>query len=181
MNTLQPRARSLEPSSLRRGWVALGALGLASFAVAGCGFKLRGPAPMPFRKLYSGFARNSAIGAELRSLIRVSSDTVVVDRLEEADARLEVLLERREREIVAFTSTGRPREYQLRLRVRVRVLDARGVEWMPPTELVLRREITSSDIEVVNRAQEEELLYREMESDYVQQLLRRLAALKPLS
>jgi LPS-assembly lipoprotein len=50
---------------------------------------------------------------------------------------------------------------------------------MPATELVLRREITSSDIEVVNRAQEEELLFREMESDFVQQLLRRLSALKP--
>ena len=134
---------------------------------------------MPFRKLHSGFARSSAIGSELRSLIRVSSDTVVVERIEEADARLEVLLERREREIVAFTSTGRPREYQLRLRVRVRLLDARGRQWMAPTEMMLRRDITSSDIEVVNRAQEEELLFREMESDYVQQLLRRLSALKP--
>ena len=61
----------------------------------------------------------------------------------------------------------------------VRVTDAKGLEWMPATELVLRREITSSDIEVVNRAQEEELLFREMESDFVQQLLRRLSALKP--
>lgn len=154
--------------------------GLAVLPLApGCGFKLRGSAQLPFRRLHSGFARNSAIGAELRSLIRVSSDTVVVDRIEEADARLEVMLERREREIVAFTSTGRPREYQLRLRVRVRLLDAKGIEWMPPNELLLRREITSSDIEVVNRAQEEELLFREMESDFVQQLLRRLSALKP--
>jgi LPS-assembly lipoprotein len=109
----------------------------------------------------------------------VNSDTTIVERVDEADARLEVLYERREREIVGFTGTGRPREYQLRLRIRVRVTDAKGLEWMPATELVLRREITSSDIEVVNRAQEEELLFREMESDFVQQLLRRLSALKP--
>lgn len=154
---------------------------MAAASLSACGFQLRGNAQMPFRKLYSGFARGSAIGAELRSLIRVSSDTVIVDRIDEADAKLEVLFERREREIVAFTSTGRPREYQLRLRVSVRLVDARGLEWMPPNEMMLRRDITSSDIEVINRAQEEELLYREMESDYVQQLLRRLSALKPQS
>ncbi|MFP5407262.1 MAG: LPS assembly lipoprotein LptE, partial [Gammaproteobacteria bacterium] len=34
--------------------------------------------------------------------------------------------------------------------------------------------------EVVAKQQEEELLYREMQSDLVQQLLRRLAAIKPL-
>jgi len=140
---------------------------------------LRGSAQLPFRRLYSGFSRNSPIGAELRSLIRVSSDTVIVERIEEADARLEVLSERREREIVAFTSTGRPREYQLRLRIRIRVTDSKGLEWMPPAELLLRRELTSSDLEVVSRAQEEELLMREMELEFVQLLLRRLAALKP--
>lgn len=157
------------------GLVLLASLG----PLTGCGFQLRGQAPLPFRRLYSGFARNSAIGAELRSLIRVSSDTVVVDRIDDADARLEVLLERREREIIAFTSTGRPREFQLRLRVRFRLLDARGAEWLGPTELLLRREIISSDVDVVSKQQEEEMLHREMETDVVQQLLRRLAAVKP--
>jgi LPS-assembly lipoprotein len=159
---------------------AVAALGLSGCGLlAGCGFQLRGAAQLPFGKLYSGFPKGSAIGAELRSLIRVSSNTIVVERIEEADARLEVLSERREREIVAFTSTGRPREFQLRLRIRVRVTDAKGAEWMPPAELLLRREITSSDLEVVSRAQEEALLMREMESEFVNQLLRRLAALKP--
>lgn len=173
------RAAPTLPASAYRRVLLAGSVALVG--LAGCGFQLRGAAQLPFRKLYSGFARNSAIGSELRALIRVNSDTIIVDRVDEADARLEVLLERREREIVGFTSTGRPREYQLRLRIRIRVTDAKGVEWMPATELVLRREITSSDIEVVNRAQEEELLFREMESDFVQQLLRRLSALKPRS
>ncbi len=175
---MTPAALTLPQAARRRALMVAGA---ALAALAGCGFQLRGAAQLPFRRLYSGFARNSAIGSELRALIRVNSDTVIVERVDEADARLEVLLERREREIVGFTSTGRPREYQLRLRIRVRVTDAKGLEWMPATELVLRREITSSDIEVVNRAQEEELLFREMESDFVQQLLRRLSALKPRS
>jgi LPS-assembly lipoprotein len=59
------------------------------------------------------------------------------------------------------------------------VLDERGREWLEPTELLLRREITSSEIEMVTRQQEEEMLYREMQSDAVQLMLRRLMALKP--
>jgi LPS-assembly lipoprotein len=164
----------------RRSLTGLLAWGLTVQATAliatGCGFRLRTSSQMPFRKLYSGFARNSAMGSEFR-VLRSSGDTVIVDRPEEADAQLVILQEAREREIVGFTSTGRPREYQLRLRLRFRVLDAKGQEWLAPTELLLRREITSSDIEMVTRQQEEEMLYREMQSDAVQLMLRRLIAL----
>lgn len=168
-------------SSERRSLTGLIAYGLAAPAAAliasGCGFKLRTASEMPFRKLYSGFARNSAMGSEFRALLRNTGDTVIVERPDEADAQLIILQEAREREIVGFTSTGRPREYQLRLRLRFRVLDAKGREWLGPTELLLRREITSSDIEMVTRQQEEEMLYREMQSDAVQLMIRRLIAL----
>jgi LPS-assembly lipoprotein len=146
-------------------------------AMSGCGFRLRTSTQMPFHRLYTNFARNSAIGSEFRALLRSTGDTVIVDKPGEADAQLIVLQEAREREIVGFTSTGRPREYQLRLRLRFRVLDAKAREWLPPTEILLRREITSSDIEMVTRQQEEEMLYREMQSDAVNLILRRLMAL----
>jgi LPS-assembly lipoprotein len=171
------------PARRRRKLTRLLAWGLvlpaSALVSAGCGFRLRTSSQMPFRKLYSSFARNSAMGSEFRALLRNTGDTVIVDRPEEADAQLIVLQEAREREIVGFTSTGRPREYQLRLRLRFRVLDAKGREWLAPTELLLRREITSSDIEMVTRQQEEEMLYREMQSDAVQLMLRRLIALPP--
>jgi LPS-assembly lipoprotein len=162
----------------RRALVALIACAPALLA-SGCGFQLRRSAKLPFRTLYASFAPISAIGAEFRRLIRVAEDTELVDDPAKADARLEVLAEQREREVVAFSSTGRPREYQLRLRFRFRVVDAQQRELLPLTELVLTRDMTSSDIEVVAKQQEEELLYREMQSDLVQQLLRRLAAIKP--
>jgi LPS-assembly lipoprotein len=152
---------------------------VASVGLAGCGFKLRTSYDLPFSRLYTNFARNSAIGAEFRGFMRTIDGTRLVERAEDADAQLIVMQETREREIVGFTSTGRPREYQLRLRVRFRILDARGREWLEPTELLLRREITSSDIEMVTRQQEEEMLYREMQSDVVQLMLRRLSALRP--
>jgi LPS-assembly lipoprotein len=161
---------------MRRRLLAAGLLGAASL-LAGCGFQLRRSAALPFRTLYTGFAPTSAIGAEFRRLVRVAEDTELVDDPKKAEARLEVLREQREREVVAFSTTGRPREYQLRLRFAFRVVDAQSRELLPPTELVLSRDITSTDVEVVAKQQEEELLYRDMQSDLVQQLLRRLAAI----
>jgi LPS-assembly lipoprotein len=165
-------------SARRRLLGAASAFG-ASLTLAGCGFQLRRSARLPFRTLYTTFSPVSAVGAEFRRLIRVAEDTRLVDDPAEAEARLEVLMEQRERDVVAFSSTGRPREYQLRLRFRFRVVDAQQQELLPVTELVLSRDISSSDIEVVAKQQEEELLYREMQSDLVQQLLRRLAAIGP--
>lgn len=161
---------------MRRRLLAAGLLGAASL-LAGCGFRLRRSAALPFRTLHTGFAPTSAIGAEFRRLVRVAEDTELVDDPKKAEARLEVLREQREREVVAFSTTGRPREYQLRLRFGFRVVDAQSRELLPPTELVLSRDITSTDIEVVAKQQEEELLFRDMQSDLVQQLLRRLAAI----
>lgn len=135
-------------------------------------------AALPFRTLYTGFAPSSAIGAEFRRQVRISEDTRLVDDPAQAEARVEVVQELREKEVIGFSSTGRPREYQLRLRFRFRVVDRSGQELLAPTEILLRRDITSSDVEVVAKQQEEELLYREMQSDLVQQLLRRLAAIR---
>ncbi|MGE0808674.1 MAG: LPS assembly lipoprotein LptE [Burkholderiaceae bacterium] len=178
LSPLRCRAEATVASADRRRLLRLGAAALAALGAAGCGFKLRGSAALPFRTLYTNFGHNSAIGAEFRRFIRVAEGTQLVDDPTQADGRLEVLGENREKEVVGFTSTGRPREYQLRLRFRFRVLDGQMNELLPPTQIVLHRDITSSDTEIVAKQQEEELLYREMQSDLVQQLLRRLAAIK---
>jgi len=152
----------------------------AALLPAGCGFQLRGSARLPFDTLHASFPPNSPTGAEFRRLLRVQGGTRLVDRPADAQARLEILEERREKEIVGFSSSGRPREYQLRLILRYRLLDARGgVELGPGGEIILRREITTTDTQVVAKEQEEALLYREMQGDMVQQLLRRLAAARP--
>ena len=152
---------------------------LAAAALStGCGFQLRSSAALPFKTLYVEFPPNSPVGAEFRRLVRVAADTRLVERPEDAQARLIAYLESREKEIVGFTTTGRPREYQIRLRFGFRLLDDKQAELIAPTELLLRREITTSDTELVAKELEEVLIYREMQTDLVQQLLRRLGAVK---
>jgi LPS-assembly lipoprotein len=165
------------PSRRRRLLAASAAL-LGCALASGCGFKMRGSAELPFSTLYAGFSPTSAIGADFRRLIRASDGTQLVDRPEAAQARLDVLNELREKEIVSFSSSGRPREYQLRLRLTFRLVDAQGVELIPATELLIRREITTTDTQLVAKEQEEVIMYQEMQQDLVQQLLRRLAAVR---
>ena len=162
--------------TLLRAMAAGGAATLAASA-SGCGFQLRGSAQLPFRSIWLGFSALSPVGADLRRQIRASG-AAVVDVPAQAEARLEVLHELREREILAFSSTGRPREYQLRLRVAFRVHDGKGRELIPATEIALRRDVSTNDLQVAARADEEALLYRDMSSDLVNQLLRRLSAIR---
>ena len=166
----------------RRALLARGAAivaGSAALATAGCGFQLRGATPLPYRTLHITHPpAASATVADLRRLLRVSGDTRLVDRPQDAEAVLQVLSEVREKEIVGFSSTGRPREYQLRLRFAFRLAEPDETERIPYTEIVLRRDITTTDTQLVAKEQEEALLYRDMQSDVVQQLLRRIAAVR---
>lgn len=161
----------------RRGVLGIAAAGAAAALGAGCGFQLRASSQLPFRRLYTTFAPGSGIGLEFRRQVRASG-TELVDRAADADAVFVPLLELREREIVGFSITGRPREYQLRLRFRWQLLRPDGTEWVAPNEVVLRRDVTTTDRELNAKQQEDIALYRALEEDLVVQLLRRLAAVR---
>ena len=160
----------------------IGALGLgtalAAGPLAGCGFKLRGPIEMPFRALYV-MGGQSVLLTDIRRALTNAGGVHLVSRPEDADAILETLADTREKEILAFSSTGTPREYELRLRYRYRLLDKERDEWIPPSEIVLRRNVTTTDQQLLAKQQEDVLLFQEMQADLVQQLMHRLAAARP--
>jgi LPS-assembly lipoprotein len=66
----------------------------------------------------------------------------------------------------------------MRFRFRLRTLA--GKELLPETEIALQRDISFNETAVLAKEAEEGLLYRDMQSDIVQQVLRRLAAVKEL-
>jgi LPS-assembly lipoprotein len=148
-----------------------------SVTLACCGFHLRGVAALPFERLYVSTPASSTLGAELRRTIRIGTSTHVVDEEKQAEATLEVTGEAREKEIASFNAQGQAREYQLRYRLSIRVHDAKGREFLPTTPLIAQRDISYNDSQVLAKETEEALLYRDMQSDLVQQVLRRLAAI----
>jgi LPS-assembly lipoprotein len=86
--------------------------------------------------------------------------------------------EMREKHILSLGGQGRVREYQLRFRVGYKLTDGKAATFIAPTEILLKREISFNDSEVLAKEAEEALLYRDMQTDAVQQLLRRLQAAK---
>lgn len=146
--------------------------------LAACGFQLRGPRPMPFQTIKLDMDPYAELTANLKRQINASGNTRVVDRAEDAEVRLQVPTNLREKEILALNANGSAREYRLWLRFGYRVVDKAGQEISALTVLNLQREITFSDSAVLAKEQEEAQMFTEMERDLSQQLVRRLAAIK---
>lgn len=161
----------------RRGWLLL--TGGVALALSGCGFRLRRSTSLPFDRLYTNLAPNGSIGLALRREMAHVEGTTLVSDPRQADVRLIITQETPEREVVAYSSEGRAREYELRLRLRFRILDDKGNDLVPESEIVLRRDISNADNQLTARADEEAMLYKDMSTDMAHQLMRRLAAIKP--
>lgn len=163
-----------QPTCRRRLLLAGGAL--AALSLAGCGFRLRGPQALDFATLHINTPPETELGAQLRRLVATSGTTRVIEEAEHAEARLQILGNSRGREILSLTGAGKVREYQLVQSLRFQLLDRSGTPLIAPTSLSARREYTFDDSQVLGKEQEEALLYRDMQNDLVQQMMRRLAA-----
>ena len=145
--------------------------------VAGCGFRLRGTAEVPFETLYLPGA-TSGIALDLKRYIQAGTNARVVDDAAKADAIMQFTEEGRLKEVLSLTGTGKVREFQLRYRVGFRVHDGKGTDFVPQSLIQLTRDVTFNDAEILAKEQEEQILFRDMQTDMVQQILRRLAAAK---
>jgi LPS-assembly lipoprotein len=145
--------------------------------LAGCGFRLRGTAEVPFETLYLPGA-TSGIALDLKRYVQAGTNARVVDDAAKADAIMQFTEEGRLKEVLSLTGTGKVREFQLRYRVGFRVHDGKGTDFVPQSVIQLTRDVTFNDAEILAKEQEEQILFRDMQTDMVQQILRRLAAAK---
>lgn len=148
-------------------------LGLAT---AACGFQLRGQATLPFETLYVAIPDNSPIAIELKRNIIAGTRTKLAADSAAAQATIRVTSEARDKSILSFDTGGRVRELQLRYSLSFHVHDAKGRDYLPPSEIRITRDVSFNDTQVLAKESEELLLFRDMQSDMVQQILRRLAA-----
>ncbi|MDH2234847.1 LPS assembly lipoprotein LptE [Pigmentiphaga sp. GD03639] len=162
----------------RRRFLRLAAATGGMAALAGCGFALRGTADLPFSTLYIGAADTSELGAQLRRYVRNTTNTRIVEDSKAAEAQLQILQETRERSILSLDASGRVREFELRYLFAFRVHDGKGQDYIPPTTIALKRDLTFSDANTLAKDSEANLLYRDMQNEAVQQVLRRMAAVE---
>ena len=149
---------------------------LLAVLFAGCGFHLRGQVALPYSTLHVSGPSGTSLMTSLTRLLR-SSGVRLVDRPEDAEVTLVILSDVKEKSILSLSAAGRAQEYELRERVTFRIITP-GEPDLPASEIISQRSISFNDAQVLAKESEEILLYRDMENDVVQQLLRRLEAAK---
>lgn len=170
-----------------RRTVLLGALtGAFTAALSGCGFALRGAPKFAFESLRLQGSEATPVARELRRALEgaglrvFASDTPASPEGDTGQVVMTVLSDQREKTVVGQTAAGQVREMQLRTRFTFRLATVAGKSLLEDTELLLERDISFTETAVLAKEAEEALLYRDMQNDIVQQVMRRLAAVQVL-
>ncbi len=154
-------------------------------SLAGCGFKLRGQAQLPFESAYvegsakaggDAAAQPASLASALRQALRAANK--LAETPKDAAVRIALSDESLKKEILALSGGGKVREYRLSYKVTLAVADAAGNELLAPSEIHLNRDFSFSDAEVLAKEAEEATLARGMEQEALRQVMRRLAYLK---
>ncbi len=154
---------------------------LLIISLSACGFHLRGhnlnEKNFPFSSLYLKYPAQSPFISDLQLSLEQYQIKLAATAAE-ADLTLEIAYERRDKQILALSGSAQVREYQLNYIVSFRAYDRQMQEWLPADEITLQRNMTYDDAQILAKEQEEALLFNDMRSDAVQQVLRRLSRAK---
>ncbi|MBL0918951.1 MAG: hypothetical protein IBJ14_09620 [Hydrogenophaga sp.] len=154
---------------------------LAVLALPACGFQLRQAPTFAFSALRLSGNEGSLTSVALRRELQINGLRVLTSADPAAPAAvkpvvLQVLVDQRERAVVGQTASGQVRELQLRTRFRFNLQTSDERFLIEDTELLLERDLSFNETQVLAKDAEELLLYRDMTNDIVQQVVRRLAA-----
>lgn len=149
-----------------------------SVGLFACGFHLRGEAHYAFATLFLNSPPALPITTELKRSLEGIGSARLVAAAASAEAVLEVNSVEDTKQILSLSGGGKVAEYLLTKRVTIRVHDNDGQDWLPTAEVLVRRSYTYSDTEALAKEAQEQRLWREMQTDSVQQIVRRLQAAK---
>ncbi len=159
-------------ATLRTLTIVVLVLGLAA-----CGFKLRGQvSELPFERVYVTAPAGLTIGSDLERVISTHTRAKIVNKAEKSEAIIQIVHAIREKRILSLSESGRVREFELVYRVAARLLDAHNTELASLQEIRLTRILPFLDAQALAKAAEEEMLYKDMQKDAVQQILRQVSA-----
>ena len=154
---------------------------LPALVLAGCGFQLRGTKSgnLPYKTMYIALPETADVRIWMERYINAAGSTEIVSDAKQADATFQQLIDTRQKTILSVNAQGRVREYRLQLNYTFRLVNQKGQVLIPPNEISLSRDITFDDSNVLAKDLEEGLLWRDMNNDLVNQIMRRLSIIKP--
>ena len=171
-------AASPRGSGGRRTVFRAGAAFVLAGALGASGFHIRGDTPLPFKSMAIVGAEGSSLVVDLKRTLRGNAKITVVERPDQADVTLYIVSNQNDKSILTLSGGGRVREFQLSQKVMFRVANPAGAEWLPMSEINVRRDFSFNDSQALAKEGEERLLLADMQADVVQQLIRRLSLAK---
>ena len=156
----------------RGAWLVVG----LAMLLAGCNFKLREAAALPFANAWVEAPTASALAPGLRNSLQLQGK--LAETMAAAPVQIHIGGEKRTKEILSLSSAGKVREYRLGYAVTLVALRANGERVGEPITVEQVRDYTYDDALVQAAASNEALLYRAMEQEALRQSLRRLAYLR---
>jgi len=180
--SLGPRLRGDDECAIRSAIARLTVGLVLSGALVACGFHLRGEAHYPFETMFLNSPPALPITTELKRSLEAAGSTKLVSAADKAQVVLDISSVEDNKQILSLSGGGKVREFLLTKRILFRVHDNEGNDWLPAAEVLVRRTYTYNDTEALAKEAQEQRLWREMQGDAVQQIVRRLqAAKKPLA
>ena len=152
-------------------WLAL----IGATLTAGCGFHLRGQIELPYRSVYVEGGQDG-LAAALQAALRLGHAGRLAPSAAQAESVIQILSVQNSKVIVALSGLGQVREYQLQYRVQYQLITPHGKVILAPANLLLARDMTYNDAQVLAKGSEEQLLYRDMQKDAAQQIMQRIAS-----
>lgn len=150
-------------------------------SLVSCGFHLRGTgrAEMPAAlsvlqvRVEGNLLENNPLLVAMKNALRTQTDVQIQ---ESGDApRLVLYGEQSDSRVLSVTSTGKVDEYLLKYEVSFRLVDADNKLLSKPQTVKVQRDHQFDRLNVLAKEREEQELWREMQRDAAQQILRRLS------
>lgn len=150
---------------------------VCALLLAACGFQLRGMTELSFKSLHLQ-GKTLTISKELKRTLKTNG-IKVIEATEGAELLVELLSETNEKRIQSLSGGGLVREYELNYTVKFRTRAATEPTWSAVQTTQSRRDLSYDDKALLGKAEEEEMLIKDMHQDAVREILRRLSAIKP--
>lgn len=190
--------------STNKNFCLLALLLVVAIFVSSCGFQLRGTGnsryTIPYKTFFIQLPENSDVKIWLQRYIRASSnnansqqaETKLLEEFDFAenqklppeqqifvDGIFQQLSDSRQKQILSLTSSGRVREYRLQLHYQFQIINSKGEVVIPPNTISLTRDISYDDNSLLSKDLEENILWKDLTNDLVNQIMFRLTAMQP--
>ena len=181
-------------------------MGLAVLVLAGCGFRLQGETPLPFKTMSITIPENTQFGADIRRAIKASSPNTEIIELDDlnnafksvdpnntqdvasanlskmsllntsTEAQLQQVSELRTARAVSLNAQGRVEEFELTLQYTIRLIDSKGQVILPDTTFTSVREMPYDDRFAQAFAIEQATMFKDMQKGLVSRIMRRITS-----